>query len=341
MKDLFISYAHEDVEAAQHLATQLEAAGISVWWDPHLRAGQEFAREIEQVLEQVHCVVVLWSEHSVASRWVRAEATEGIRLEKLVPVSLDGTTPPLEFRTLHTTQLDSGELDRISEDYAKLIDDIRVRLGKGSTGGKHPQSRIQPYPWRYPIAIALGVVCSMLLLAAMDWSSQILDGLTCSLAASPLHLTTWATEAVLLSITLLLTLMLGWRIHRQRYRHRWWIAVTGLVALIGISIVYTWTTRWLAPAVDHISGGIVASDWNEMHILAVDALGREISLGGEVPVSTENGEFGMRVATSFADRPRRLIVRKPGCADFHYPLSWHQWNDQQPATINYKCQPER
>lgn len=81
MKDIFISYAHEDRETARELAGLLEESSLSAWWDPQLRAGEDFAKTIEQTLQHVRCVIVLWSRNSVDSRWVRAEANEGLRLE--------------------------------------------------------------------------------------------------------------------------------------------------------------------------------------------------------------------------------------------------------------------
>jgi TolB-like protein/tetratricopeptide (TPR) repeat protein len=43
-------------------------------------------------------VVVLWSRHASVSHWVRDEATLGRDRGRLVPVSLDGSEPPLGFR---------------------------------------------------------------------------------------------------------------------------------------------------------------------------------------------------------------------------------------------------
>jgi hypothetical protein len=51
------------------------------------------------------CVVVVWSRHSVKSRWVRAEAAEGERRSILIPVQIESAMLPLEFRRLQTPQL--------------------------------------------------------------------------------------------------------------------------------------------------------------------------------------------------------------------------------------------
>ena len=74
MPDVFISYAREDRERARVLAEALQARGWSVWWDRKIVAGQTFDETIEQQLETAKSVVVLWSEHSIGSEWVRNEA---------------------------------------------------------------------------------------------------------------------------------------------------------------------------------------------------------------------------------------------------------------------------
>jgi hypothetical protein len=42
MSDIFISYKREDQAIARKLADALEKEGWTVWWDPKLRAGDDF-----------------------------------------------------------------------------------------------------------------------------------------------------------------------------------------------------------------------------------------------------------------------------------------------------------
>jgi hypothetical protein len=76
-----------------------------VWWDLHLSAGDTFDEEIDRRLHQVDAVVVLWSRHSVASRWVKAEADVAAEREVLVPARLDDVEIPLPFRRTHAADL--------------------------------------------------------------------------------------------------------------------------------------------------------------------------------------------------------------------------------------------
>lgn len=119
MSSVFISYAREDAEKARSIAVALEQAGHGVWWDLHVRGGAQFSKAIEEALNAADAVVVLWSEHSVESPWVRDEAAAGRDGGRLVPVSLDETAPPLGFRQYQTIALSGwsgrGRPPRIDE----------------------------------------------------------------------------------------------------------------------------------------------------------------------------------------------------------------------------------
>uniref|UniRef100_UPI0013DAD669 toll/interleukin-1 receptor domain-containing protein n=1 Tax=Sandarakinorhabdus rubra TaxID=2672568 RepID=UPI0013DAD669 len=97
---LFLSYARADRAWAERLIHALEAAGagFDIWWDALLEGGENFLPTTEAALNGADVVVVLWSETSVASHWVRDEATTGRDRRRLVPISIDGSLPPLGFR---------------------------------------------------------------------------------------------------------------------------------------------------------------------------------------------------------------------------------------------------
>src|SRR5688572_27759398 len=105
MASVFLSYDREDATRARSIAQALEKAGHSVWWDRHIKGGAQYAKEIEQALAAADAVVVLWSERSVESAWVRDEAAAGRDSGRLVPVRLDATSPPLGFRQYQTIDL--------------------------------------------------------------------------------------------------------------------------------------------------------------------------------------------------------------------------------------------
>ena len=128
MSDIFISYASEDRPRARMLAKTLEARGWSVWWDRTIPAGSNFDDVIESALEEAKCVVVIWSTHSVGSRWVRTEAAEGAERGILIPVLVEDTQIPLAFRRLHTENLTDWD-GTVTETFHKLTIDISNVLG--------------------------------------------------------------------------------------------------------------------------------------------------------------------------------------------------------------------
>ncbi|MGE0828576.1 MAG: toll/interleukin-1 receptor domain-containing protein [Hyphomonadaceae bacterium] len=97
MADLFISYSREDKERAAQVARGMEAAGFDVFWDTEIPPGQTWADFIEQKLTSCAAVIVLWSQHSTKSQWVREEARMGRERGKLIPASLDDSAPPFGF----------------------------------------------------------------------------------------------------------------------------------------------------------------------------------------------------------------------------------------------------
>lgn len=103
---VFLSYSRADQAQARMLAQALEDAGLQVWWDTLIEGGAAFTKSIEAALVASDAVIVLWSRHSVASDWVLDEAAQGRDLKKLVPLSIDGTEPPLGFRQYHSITLE-------------------------------------------------------------------------------------------------------------------------------------------------------------------------------------------------------------------------------------------
>lgn len=127
----FLSYARADQTHATRLAKALQEAGLDVWWDALIEGGAAFAKSIEAALESCNAVVVIWSSTSVASDWVLDEAAKGRDLRKLVPVSLDGTLPPLGFRQYHSIDLSGWQGDPAAAEIAALLRGIAAA---GKTG---------------------------------------------------------------------------------------------------------------------------------------------------------------------------------------------------------------
>ena len=135
MASVFLSYDHEDLRHAATIASALEKAGHSVWWDRHIHGGAEYQTEIESAVQQADAVVVLWSERSIKSAWVRDEAAEGRDQGKLVPVLLDSVKPPMGFRQYQTIDLS----DRRRASGVTQLDELLRAVTKLSSGAVSTQ----------------------------------------------------------------------------------------------------------------------------------------------------------------------------------------------------------
>ena len=133
MIDIFLSYAHEDRPRIDPLIRALEAQGWNVWWDRDIRTGFQFDVEIETSIKSARCVLVVWSKHSVDSKWVRSEAHEGFDRDILVPMLLDDVLPPMPFRLVQAGNFFDPPLSDDS-DFSALIGAIRHALsGESAT----------------------------------------------------------------------------------------------------------------------------------------------------------------------------------------------------------------
>lgn len=121
---LFISYSRADQKKAQPVITLLEQAGFQVWWDGLLKGGVNYLPETEAALEAAHAVVVLWSRTSVASHWVRDEAARARDRRCLVPLSIDGSEPPLGFRQFQVIDFSKWKGSAQAPEATKLISAI-------------------------------------------------------------------------------------------------------------------------------------------------------------------------------------------------------------------------
>jgi TolB-like protein len=122
---VFLSYASEDVAAAERIAVALQSAGIQVWFDrEELRGGDTWDRQIRQQIHDCRLFIAMISAQTEARdegyfrrEWRLAVERAGDMAEGrafLVPVVIDGTTErgaavPDKFRELQWTRLPDGE----------------------------------------------------------------------------------------------------------------------------------------------------------------------------------------------------------------------------------------
>lgn len=153
MTDVFISYASEDRDRAEKLASALSAVGWSVWWDRKIITGQTFDQAIERELESAKSVVVLWSKHSIASEWVKNEAAVAAERGVLLPAVIDGVKPPLEFRRKQTAELIDWDGEPSHSGFQALCQGVATSIGSVPLRQSIPRQR-QKLRWSPRWALA-------------------------------------------------------------------------------------------------------------------------------------------------------------------------------------------
>jgi len=160
-----MSYAREDSAAAAELAQALGARGWSVWWDPKVKAGETFDQVIERELDAASCVVVLWSQHSVASEWVKSEASAAVERGVLIPARIDAVRPPLEFRRRQTADLQGWHGDSTHPGFQALCEAVEHVAGvPGIAAAPSGQESVRPaanHRWRIAALLAVCVSAAL------------------------------------------------------------------------------------------------------------------------------------------------------------------------------------
>ena len=121
MADIFISYARADRGIAKQLASSLAARGYHVWWDAELVGSDDFRDVIFDELTLAKAVIVIWSENSVRSKFVRDEAGRADTKNKLIATCVAGfdmESLPMGFGGCHCQPVD--ELDQTLKALARL-----------------------------------------------------------------------------------------------------------------------------------------------------------------------------------------------------------------------------
>lgn len=126
--DIFISYSRKDHELVAKLVYLLEWYGYGVWWDINsLRSGEDFSQAIQKAIDDVKCVIVIWSEESVQSKWVRAEASIAENANKLLPVAVDNRAMksiPAPSNLLHSESLEGWSGDPQDRCFQKMLEAV-------------------------------------------------------------------------------------------------------------------------------------------------------------------------------------------------------------------------
>jgi TolB-like protein/Tfp pilus assembly protein PilF len=156
---VFVSYSREDQKQILPIIQLLQAAGYHVWWDGLLEGGERFSDTTHQALENAKAVVVLWSKTSIASHWVHDEATRGRDRQCLVPLSLDGSEPPLGFRQFQFIDISKAKIRADAPEMEKMLRAVANLHGEAA-----PKPRVatpRPFQLGRREAVGAGVLLAV------------------------------------------------------------------------------------------------------------------------------------------------------------------------------------
>ena len=148
MADIFISYSSTDKTIVKRIAGLLEKKGWSVWWDRQIPIGRKYDTVIETEIQNAGCVLVVWTERSIKSEWVKNEASEAAAKEKMVPMVLETVTLPLAFRRIESAMLIDWKGEEDHPELEILYSSISNIIGK-RTGTSAPVEPPPPPPRSY------------------------------------------------------------------------------------------------------------------------------------------------------------------------------------------------
>jgi uncharacterized protein YjbI with pentapeptide repeats len=78
----FISYSTQDDEVAQRLHADLQASGVRCWFAPHdIKGGRKIPEQIEEAIRVYDKLLLILSEASMNSNWVKTEIANARALE--------------------------------------------------------------------------------------------------------------------------------------------------------------------------------------------------------------------------------------------------------------------
>jgi hypothetical protein len=111
MADIFLNYSRSDRKIAERISNFIESRGQSLFWDSRIPAGATFTEVIQNALAEAKCVITIWSQESVNSNWVQAEADYALKHNKLLPIAIGHDIDiPFSFRAIQTEFLDINDI---------------------------------------------------------------------------------------------------------------------------------------------------------------------------------------------------------------------------------------
>ena len=178
MSDVFVSYASADREPAFRIVDYLESQGIRCWIAPRdVSPGKEYGEAIIEAIEHTRALVLVLSDQSNESTFVRKEVERAVSKTKpILPVRIREVKPAgaLEFYISSAQWVDAWK-SPLEQHLLPLVGAIRA-MGDTSASGAvtATPSRTAPSPARSNQSLLVGalVLVVTLALGAVLWMGR-------------------------------------------------------------------------------------------------------------------------------------------------------------------------
>jgi hypothetical protein len=135
-KKIFISYSRDNLDFVTRLVDSLRKRGETVWFDSHIRSGNQWDNTIEREVRNADLLITVLSDTSVTSHNVMDEVSLAMDLGKtIIPIKIRECEIPMRLRRYQ--YIDFTEDQQWA--FNKLIEDINEELPKGPV--RRPRKR--------------------------------------------------------------------------------------------------------------------------------------------------------------------------------------------------------
>ena len=125
-RQIFISYERGDVLIARRVRQALRGEGVQVWWDEKVQTGERWEERIDKELMSAEAILVLWSNSSIRSEWVKHEASIGKIRGVLTHALTDNCGVPAPFQAVQAANLSGWEEKEEHSEFIKLVRSIKA-----------------------------------------------------------------------------------------------------------------------------------------------------------------------------------------------------------------------
>ena len=169
MADIFVSYASQDRDAAFRIVAFLEQNGIRCWVAPRdVPPGMEYGQAIIEGIAQSRALVLILSDQSNESQFVRKEVERAVSKTKpVLPVRIREVKPSgsLEFFISSSQWVDAWK-SPMEQHLLPLVAAIKAM---GTPGAAAVRSSTLPAPRRSQAPLIAGIALAVVLAAAALW----------------------------------------------------------------------------------------------------------------------------------------------------------------------------